>query len=275
MTQKTKRQRMFELPLYQIDAFTDEMFRGNPAAVCPLEKWLDDSTMQAIARENNLAETAFFVSEDHEYRIRWFTPVHEVPLCGHATLASAFVIFDEIDPKRQSILFESKSGPLEVKREGSLLKMDFPAFRMVTHLNPPENLLKGLNKRPQEVLFVDADPNYYAVFKNEDDVRDIKPDLHLLAQLHPYGVVATAPGKKTDCVSRYFAPSYGIPEDPVTGSIHCALVPYWSKQLNKSNIHAHQASDRGGDLFCENRGERVILGGYAVKYLSGVISMID
>jgi PhzF family phenazine biosynthesis protein len=264
---------MQQLQLFQIDAFTDEVFHGNPAAVCPLEYWLDNTTLQAIARENHLSETAFFVPRDDGFHIRWFTPIHEVPLCGHATLASAFVIFTELDPECQFVRFESKSGPLQVMRQGAFLTMDFPAFHMTPCQSPPDGVLQGLNRQPQEVLVVDADPNYYAIFPSEEEVRSIAPDLNVLAQLHPYGVVVTAPGNQSDCVSRYFAPSYGIPEDPVTGSIHSALVPYWAKRLNKSHIHASQASQRGGELFCEAQGERVLIGGHAVKYLTGTISI--
>jgi len=264
---------MKPLQIFQIDAFTKTIFKGNPAAVCPLEQWLDDAMLQAIAQENNLAETAFFIPTDQGFHIRWFTPRHEVPLCGHATLASAFVIFTELERKRISIRFESKSGPLIVTRQGLLMVMDFPAYPMVPCQDPPKLLLKGLKHPPQEVFLVEADPNYYAVFAIEEDVRAIKPDLNTLEQLHPYAVVVTAPGNKTDCVSRYFAPSFGIPEDPVTGSIHSALVPYWANRLGKSKIHAFQASLRGGDLFCEYLGKRVRIGGYAVKYLTGMISI--
>lgn len=262
---------MQKLQLFQIDAFANEVFQGNPAAVCPLENWLDDVTLQAIAQENNLAETAFFVPKDNGFHIRWFTPKHEVPLCGHATLASAYVIFNELDPKRQSVRFESRSGPLQVMRKGSLLFMDFPAFQMEPCHSPPDILLQGLNIKPQEVFSVEADPNYYAIFESEGEVLSIEPDLNLLEQLHPMGVVVTAAGENSDCVSRCFAPSYGIPEDPVTGSIHCALVPYWARRLNKSHIHAHQVSQRGGELYCQDKGERVVVGGKAVKYLAGNI----
>lgn len=262
---------MPKLQLFQIDAFATSLFKGNPAAVCPLDIWLDDSMLQAIAQENNLSETAFFVPQGDDYHIRWFTPVHEAPLCGHATLASAFVVFTELDPRRQSVRFESKSGTLEVTREDSLLRMDFPAFQMEPCQHPPDSLLKGLGKQPQAVYRVEADPNYYAILETEAEIHALQPNLSLLEEVDPYGVVVTAPGQNSDCVSRYFAPSYGIPEDPVTGSIHSALVPYWAKQLNKSKIHAHQASARGGELFCEDRGDRVSIGGYAVKYLTGTI----
>lgn len=261
------------IQIFQIDAFTKNIFQGNPAAVCPIEQWLDDKMLQAIAQENNLAETAFFVPTDQGFHIRWFTPRHEVPLCGHATLASAFVIFTELEKERLSVRFESKSGPLIVTRQGLLMVMDFPAYSMIPCLDPPKLLLQGLKQNPQEIFFVEGDPNYYAVFATENEVRAMEPDLNLIEQLHPYAVVVTAPGEKTDCVSRYFAPSYGIPEDPVTGSIHSALVPYWSNRLKKSKIHAYQASQKGGDLFCEYPGKRVLIGGYAVKYLTGMISI--
>lgn len=262
---------MKQLRLFQIDAFASDVFRGNPAAVCPLEDWLDDATLQAIAQENNLAETAFFISKESEFHIRWFTPKHEVDLCGHATLAAAFVIFTELDTACQSVKFESRSGSLWVKRDGSLITMDFPALRLKACENPPTVLFKGLGKQPEEVYFVDTDSNYFAIYDSEETVLSILPNLGLLEQLHPYGVVVTAVGRQADCVSRYFAPSYGIPEDPVTGSIHCALVPYWAKRLNKTQIHARQISPRGGELLCEDKGNRVNISGHAVKYLEGKI----
>jgi len=257
--------------MFQIDAFTKDVFSGNPAAVCPLEKWLADTTLQAIAQENNLAETAFFVPTDNGFHIRWFTPRHEVPLCGHATLAAAFVIFTEIEKKLTSVRFESKSGLLVVQRKNSLLEMDFPAYQMIPCQNPPKQLLHGLAHHARDIFIVEEDPNYYVVFKTEDEVLAIEPDLNSIGQLHPYAVVVTAPGNRTDCVSRYFAPSYGIDEDPVTGSIHSALVPYWTNQLKKTKIHAYQASQRGGDLFCKYTGKRVLIGGYAVKYMTGML----
>ena len=261
------------LKIYQIDAFTDKVFGGNPAAVCPLDDWLEDATLQAIAQENNLAETAFFTPIDDGYQIRWFTPKHEVPLCGHATLAAAYLILNELDTERQSVDFQSESGPLQVTRQDPFLTMDFPAYQMGSCQRPPGILMQGLSRPPEAVFWVEADPNYYAIYAGENDVRALIPELGLLEQLHPYGVVVTAPGNRTDCVSRYFAPSYGIPEDPVTGSIHCALVPYWAKQFNKTKIHAHQASQRGGDLYCEDKGDRVLIGGQAVRYLKGTITI--
>jgi PhzF family phenazine biosynthesis protein len=262
---------MRRLRIFQIDAFANEIFRGNPAAVCPLENWLDDATLQAIAQENNLAETAYFVPAEDGFHIRWFTPKCEVNLCGHATLASAFVIFTELDTQRRSVQFDSRSGRLRVNMDANLLVMDFPALKLKPCLNPPETLIEGLGRRPQELFSAEMDDNYFAVYETEDDVRAIKPQFNLLEQLHPFGVVATAPGKHADCASRYFAPGYGIPEDPVTGSIHAALAPLWAKRLNKSQIHAHQVSPRGGELFCEDKGDRVNIAGYAVKYLEGMI----
>lgn len=257
--------------IYQVDAFTDDIFLGNPAAVCPLDSWLNEAVMQAIAMENNLSETAFLVAEDGGYRIRWFTPSEEVPLCGHATLASAFVVFNELEPDRDNVSFQSHSGELIVQREGKMLIMDFPAYTMQPVADPPVDLIRGLNIQPQEVFAVNQVPNYYALYDTEDQVLSIAPDFKIIEQLHPYGVVVTAPGADSDCVSRYFVPGFGIPEDPVTGSIHSALVPFWADRLNKKRIHARQVSRRGGELFCEDGETRVLIGGYAVKYLEGNI----
>jgi PhzF family phenazine biosynthesis protein len=262
-----------ELSLYQIDAFATEIFRGNPAAVCPLNKWLPDQTLQDIAQENNLAETAYFVPQNGDFHIRWFTPRLEVDLCGHATLASAFVIFTELQPNRDAVRFESRSGPLFVRRNGKLLTMDFPAWDVAPCENPPAALLEGLGKRPQEIYSVTNRTNYFAVFSSEAEVRGLQPDFGRLAQLHPFGVIVTGPGDNSDCVSRYFVPSYGIPEDPVTGSIHSALTPFWGRRLNKKEIHARQVSQRGGELFCEDKGDRVHISGHAIKYLEGKIEI--
>lgn len=261
---------MASLTLFQIDAFTSQAFKGNPAAVCPLESWLDDDTLQAIAQENNLSETAFFVPEEDAFRIRWFTPSHEVQLCGHATLASAFVILTELDTNRSSVRFDSASGPLWIRRDGDRLTMDFPTWRLKP-CAPPDTLIEGLGRTPVEVYTVESEDNFFAVFNSESEVVGLNVDFALLAQLHPAGVAVTAPGETADCVSRYFAPSYGIPEDPVTGSIHCGLVPLWASRLNKSQILAHQVSQRGGELFCEDNGDRVLIGGEAVKYLEGTV----
>jgi PhzF family phenazine biosynthesis protein len=255
------------IPIYQIDAFTSQVFGGNPAAVCPLERWLDDATLQAIAAENNLAETAFFVPQDQGYALRWFTPALEVDLCGHATLASAFVIFEELDPTRMAVTFATRSGDLTVKRDNDLLVMDFPALAPQP-CAAPQALAAGLGAAPREVF---AAMDYLAVYDSQEQVRALRPDMALLAQLDRRGVIATAPGTNADFVSRFFAPAAGIPEDPVTGSAHCMLTPYWSRRLGKSRLHALQVSARGGELFCEDRGARVTLTGRAVKFLYGTI----
>ncbi len=255
--------------MYQIDAFTDRLFGGNPAAVCPLDRWLDDAVMQSIAAENNLAETAFFVSNGVEYDLRWFTPATEVDLCGHATLASAWVVFNELAAERETVTFSTRSGNLVVRRAGERLVMDFPAKPAHPRDLPPA-LLDGLGRAPEAVFAAD---DYMAVFASEDDVRALRPDMAALAQNDRRGVIVTAPGKRTDFGSRFFAPNLGIPEDPVTGSAHCTLVPYWSAQLGKQKLHALQVSTRGGELFCEDHGERVIIAGHAVKYFEGTITV--
>ena len=260
---------MKQLKMFQIDAFASVVFRGNPAAVCPLTNWLSDELMQAIAAENNLAETAFFIHNGDNYDLRWFTPRYEVDLCGHATLTSAFVIFTALEPTRNSVQFNTRSGPLWVKRNGDLLTMDFPSLQPTICTNPPALLLEGLGKTPQEVL--SAKGNYLTVFASEDEVLAIQPDFKLLEQLHPHGVVVTALSKDADFVSRYFAPSYGVPEDPVTGSIHCSLVPYWANRLGKTQLYAKQVSNRGGELWCEAQQDRVAISGRAVRYFEGDI----
>ncbi len=260
-----------ELRLFQIDAFTSQVFRGNPAAVCPLDEWLPDERMQAIAQENNLAETAFFVPRNGAFQLRWFTPRLEVDLCGHATLASAFVLFTELQPECEAVEFASRSGPLFVKRDGDMLTMDFPTWYLESLKEPPPELLAGLRTKPREIFSVNPGNNYFAVYNSEAEVLALRPDFAKLEQLHPNGVIATAPGDNSDCASRYFAPSYGIPEDPATGSIHSALTPFWAKRLNKKNIHARQVSERGAELFCEDQGERVFISGRAVKYMEGMI----
>jgi PhzF family phenazine biosynthesis protein len=255
------------LRMFQIDAFTDRLFGGNPAAVCPLDRWLDDALMQAIAAENNLAETAFFVPNGAEYGLRWFTPTTEVDLCGHATLASAWVVFNELAPERQSVTFSTRSGDLVVRRDGERLVMDFPA-RPGRPCAPPQALIDALGHAPKAVFAAD---DYMAVFASEDEVLALRPDMRTLAQLDRRGVIVTALSTRADFVSRFFAPRAGIPEDPVTGSAHCTLVPYWSARLGKQQLRALQVSARGGELFCEDRGERIIIAGHAVKYLEGTI----
>lgn len=257
------------IDLYQVDAFTSRVFGGNPAAVCPLAAWLDDGLMQQIAAENNLSETAFFVPEGDGYALRWFTPVAEVDLCGHATLASAFVIFNELEPERQTVTFSSRSGPLHVRREGALLELDFPVWP-VEPCADSELLTRALGAPPAELL---AAQDYLAVYESEEQVRALRPDMGLLSQIDRRGVIVSAPGARSDFVSRFFSPAFGIPEDPVTGSAHCALVPYWARRLGRQRLHALQVSARGGELFCTLRGERVGIAGSAVKYLAGQIAI--
>ena len=258
-----------KLPLYQIDAFTGRLFAGNPAAVCPLEEWLDASTMQSIAAENNLSETAFFVRRGDGYHLRWFTPGLEVDLCGHATLASAFVVFNHLDPAAQTVLFETRSGDLIVRRQDGLLVMDFPS-------RPPQPcaadpaLSAALGKAPRELW---ETRDYLAVYESEDDVRSLAPDMKALTAVGHFAVCVTAPGREADFVSCFFAPASGVPEDPVTGSAHCALTPYWSRRLGKKDLHAQQVSARGGELFCRDSGDRVQIAGQAVKYLEGLITL--
>ena len=258
------------LTLYQVDAFTDRVFGGNPAAVVPLAAWLPDAAMQAIAAENNLAETAFFVPAPGGYALRWFTPAVEVPLCGHATLASAFVLFTEIDPARSCVEFHTLSGALTVTRDGEFLQMDFPRHAL-TQVDPPPALLAGLGSPPREVYLSEDNPNFYAVYDTEADVRALTPDFAALLPLGTLGVAATAPGLACDFVSRYFAPGFGVPEDPVTGSTHCALAPYWTERLGKTELFAKQVSTRGGELRCTVNETRVLIAGQAVKYLKGEI----
>ena len=253
--------------LFQIDAFTDILFRGNPAAVCPLESWLDDPTLQAVAAENNLSETAFFLKRDQHYELRWFTPKTEVDLCGHATLASAYVIFSFLDPAIDMVRFHTKSGPLTVKRLGELLAMEFPA-RPGVPCEAPNSLIEALGVPPGECLL---SRDYLAIFDSEEIVRSIAPEMNRLAALDCLGVIITAPGTRSDFVSRFFAPKVGVPEDPVTGSAHCALIPYWADKLGKKKLHALQLSERGGELFCEHLEDKVQIAGRAVVYLEGFI----
>jgi PhzF family phenazine biosynthesis protein len=256
------------IPMYQVDAFAGQVFTGNPAAICPLETWLPDDQMQAIAAENNLAETAFFVPNGAGYKLRWFTPAVEVELCGHATLASAFVILNDITPGEHSVSFETKSGTLTVTRDGDLYSLDFPSRppEPVTDVYP--YLIAALGGKPEAVL---AARDYLVVYSTEEELRSLQPDMAALMTIDRFAVIATAPGRDADFVSRFFAPAKGVPEDPVTGSAHCTLIPYWSKRLGKSKLHAFQVSPRGGELWCEDRGERVIISGKAVRFFEGNI----
>ena len=255
--------RPVRLPYFQVDAFTSRVFGGNPAGVCPLESWLPDDALQRIAAENNLSETAFIVGGDGHYELRWFTPTVEVDLCGHATLAAAFVIFHELGFSGDTIEFQTKSGTLGASRQEDLITMDFPAWPAKRCEEVPAVLAEALGWLPRE-LFKTRD--YLAVFSNEEEIRSLQPDMPLLARLDCLGVICTAPGTDSDFVSRFFAPGAGVPEDPVTGSAHSTLIPYWSARLGKRQLFARQLSQRGGELFCEDRGDRVGIGGRAALY---------
>jgi PhzF family phenazine biosynthesis protein len=257
------------IPMYQVDAFTDKLFAGNPAAVCPLQEWLPDDQLQAIALENNLSETAFFVPDGDGYNLRWFTPATEVELCGHATLATAFVVMTELTPDKREVRFQTRSGKLVVAREGGKLMMNFPA-RPPAECKPHADLIAGLGGTPEKVL---AARDYLVVYRTEAEVRALKPKMDLLAQMDRFAVIATAPGDKVDFVSRFFAPAKGVPEDPVTGSAHCTLIPYWAERLGRTELHALQVSRRGGELWCRLLGDRVSMSGYAVRFLTGIIEV--
>lgn len=256
------------LPIYQIDAFAGELFAGNPAAVVPLERWIDDALLQSIATENNLSETAFFIPVGAHYELRWFTPSAEVRLCGHATLASAHVIYNELGDQSDRLQFETLSGTLSVEREGETLLMDFPA-RFPELCPAPDGIAESLGREPVECYM--AGDDYLMVFDRESDIPAINPDFRALGRLECRGVIVTAPGESADFVSRFFAPAVGVPEDPVTGSAHCALAPYWADRLGKKRVRGFQLSRRGGEVVCEVRDDRVGLAGRTVKYLEGHI----
>jgi PhzF family phenazine biosynthesis protein len=262
-------------PIYQVDAFTTRLFAGNPAAVMPMETFPPDATLQAIAAENNLAETAFLLRDNGDYRLRWFTPETEVPLCGHATLASAAVVMERLEPARTRVVFHSASGPLTVTRAGARYIMDFPS-RPSQPFAPPPGLADALGVLPSEVTANDF--NYMAVIDTELTLRSLKPDIAAIARLDRPGLIVTAPGDPNanphyDFVSRYFAPVKGIPEDPVTGSAHCMLAPYWAQRLGKTSFRAFQASPRGGEVLCRLNGNRVELEGSCVFYLEGQVEI--
>ncbi len=262
-------------PFYQIDAFTGRAFSGNPAAVMLLEEWLPDEVLQAVAAENNLSETAFFRKMAQEaFELRWFTPTTEVPLCGHATLAAGFVVMTEIAPTLEEVSFETLSGRLHVRRRKDMFVLDFPA-ETPSPSEPPRAIVDALGRDPVEAC---SGSNHLLVYRHESDVLALEPDMAGLAAAlegNGKGVIATAPRSSGagDVASRYFAPAHGIPEDPVTGSAHCMIVPYWSRRLGRIAIHAVQVSRRGGELFCEMRGDRVEMGGYAVKFIEGIASI--
>jgi PhzF family phenazine biosynthesis protein len=265
-----------QIPLFHVNAFANRRFSGNPAAVCPLQDWLDDETLRKVAAENNLSETAFFVSRsDHwgaHYDLRWFTPRREVSLCGHATLASAYVLLNLLQPELRTVRFETRrSGPLTVSKDGENFAMDFPAISAEPCAHPPEALVHGLGSGTAHSTLLEANEMYVVVYETEGEIQNIRADFSRLEQLHPFTVAVTAPGNNSDFVSRYFAPSYGIPEDPVTGSAHCLLTPYWALRLGKSRLYARQLSERRGELWCEMAGERVIIKGGAILTLRGLL----
>ena len=259
---------MRRIPIFQVDAFSDSVFRGNPAAVCPLESWLPERVLHDIAAENNLSETAFFVPKGPDFALRWFTPRVEVELCGHATLATAHVILERLQPERSSVRFHTRSGVLSVERKDGLLQMDLPSQPAGGCIAPP-GLKDALGMPPVELY---RGAHYYlAVYETEAHVRELAPDLAALERIDDRGYIVTAPGVEADFVSRMFAPAVGVPEDPVCGSAHCLLAPYWGERLGKRRLLAHQVSQRGGVLHCELSGDRLLLAGSAALYLEGEI----
>jgi PhzF family phenazine biosynthesis protein len=258
-----------KIPYYHVDAFTTEVFSGNPAGVCLLEKWLPDEILQKIAAENRHSDTAFTVAQKDFFELRWFTPKLEVDLCGHATLAAAFVIFEFLGYTQPSIRFRSQSGFLEVERGTDFLYLNFPA-RPPQSCPASELLVRGLGLEPIEVL---QSRDLLAVYRTQKDILKIVPDFQILSQLDCMGIIITAPGEKVDFVSRFFAPNVGVPEDPVTGSAHCSLIPYWAEKFDKNLMTALQLSERGGKIFCEYLGDRVKIGGKAALYMKGEIEI--
>ena len=258
-----------EIEIFQIDAFTSELFKGNPACVMPLDDWLPDELLLNIAKENNVSETAFFVKKNNGYHLRWFTPEIEMDLCGHATLATAYCLKYHLDYKKDKVIFDSMSGELEIKYKGEFIQMDFP-YRKPVKANLPKNIMDSLSYKPIEVL---KSRDYVLVYENEDKIKNIKIDKKLFdkTNLDPGGVVITSTGFNSDFVSRYFVPQCSFFEDPVTGSTHCSLVPYWSEKLGKIKMRSIQLSDRGGEMFCEDAKTRVIINGQAKTYLKGKI----
>jgi PhzF family phenazine biosynthesis protein len=256
-----------KLEIYQVDAFTSEPFHGNPAAIVPLDAWLPDETMLNIAAENNLAETAFFVPEGDGFGLKWFTPTVEMDLCGHATLGTAFVLWDQLGYSKDTIDFQTRSGKLTVKREGQMMVMDFPS-RPAAPTERPDGLAAALGAEPAEVLKA---RDLLCVYNSEADILGLKPDFKAIRDLGVHAVSVTAPGERSDFVSRFFAPNVGVDEDPVTGSAHCTLIPYWAERLGKTTLFARQVSQRGGEIQCELIGDRVKMGGTAVLYLKGEI----
>jgi len=258
-----------QIPYFQVDAFTDRVFGGNPAGVCLLETWLPDAVLKDIAAENNLSETAFVTPRGEDFELRWFTPTREVDLCGHATLASAFVLFAERKIAAEQIRFHTQVGVLGATRGEGTVVLDFPAWQ-AEPTGVPAALADGLGWIPREVR---KNRDFLAVFADAEEVAGLRPDMAQLAKLDCLGLIVTAPGRDCDFVSRFFAPGAGIPEDPVTGSAHCTLIPYWSARLGKKTLHARQLSARGGELFCEDRGDRVGIGGHCALYSRAEITV--
>lgn len=261
---------MKNIKIYQADAFTDQLFGGNPAAVCPLAEWLPDETMQQIALENNLADTAFFVPDGEGFMLRWFTPELEIDLCGHATLASAHLLYTELSYAKEAINFKTKvAGTLTVSKKDDLYTLDFPS-RPPQPCEIPDILLEALGGSSTP-FSIQKSRDYFLVYEKEEDIINLKPDFALLGKIDVIGIIVTAPGKEVDFVSRFFAPSCSVPEDPVTGSAHCTLIPYWAKRLGKNSMHAYQLSARKGEIWCENKGDRVLISGKAITFLRGEI----
>jgi PhzF family phenazine biosynthesis protein len=256
-----------KLDIYQIDAFASEVFAGNPAAVVPLDSWLPDDVMLNIAAENNLAETAFFIPSEKGYDLRWFTPTVEMDLCGHATLASAYLIFEVLGTGESTLRFQTRSGELTVEKIDGRLVLDFPS-RPGTPAEAPAGLIEAIGAEPKEIL---KSRDYMLVYESEADILAIKPNFEALARIGAHAVIVTARGDSSDFVSRFFAPEVGVPEDPVTGSAHCTLIPYWAEKLGKNELFARQVSARGGELFCTLIGDRVKMAGDAVLYMKGEI----
>lgn len=259
-----------KLPLYQADAFASGLFKGNPAAIVPLQKWLSNETMQQIAMENNLSETAFFIPENNHFHIRWFTPKAEVKLCGHATLATAHILFNELNYPGDLLEFESLSGILTVKKSGDKLQLDFPAD-FAQEVEPVDVFAEALGAQPTKTLKGRTD--YLLLFDSEETIKNLQPNIQLLLSTNARGIMVTAKGNEVDFVSRFFAPSVGVNEDPVTGSAHTTLIPFWANRLNKNELTALQLSARGGQLWCTLSGDRVFIAGKAVTYLRGEIEV--
>ena len=262
------------IPLYHLDAFADQPFRGNPAAICFLDSWLDEGVLRKVAAENNVSATAFVVTGEDGYELRWFTPIREIKLCGHATLAAAYLVLNVRRSELNSVTFKTRfRGNLTVRRAGDYLVMDFPATPPMSSKTMSATLASALGLKSQPEELFEANDTYVVIIDAAAAVKDIRPNFSQLQNLHPFVVAVTAQGIDVDFVSRYFAPSYGIPEDPVTGSVHCILTPYWAARLNKAKLHARQLSERGGELWCELAGERVLLQGKAVFAMEGFLSI--